>query len=289
MFTDRRFEKSRYFFPLVLIAAWTAFGLFFGTQNYIRDVYGGKPASFPGHVIAWLVCGYSWGILTTPILRFARRFSLERLGWSWFFLVHIPASVVFSALALGVYVLLFKFLLGGNGKPLGAFYAAVFVNEFQSEILIYLLIVSVATVYRRAFPSEPAVELNAPQEIVPGQWAEEAPVTGNGHLKRLSIKDNGRISLVDVDIIDWIESYGNYLKIHTAETRHLHRETMANIERKLDPQTFIRVRRSAIVRLDQIQELRPIAPGEYEILLKNGIRLSSTRHYKKNIETLVKP
>ena len=74
-----RLERNRFAFPLLVLAVWTAFGLFFGTQNYVRDIYAGNKASLPGYLVGWLLCGYSWGILTWPVLRFLRRFSLSAL------------------------------------------------------------------------------------------------------------------------------------------------------------------------------------------------------------------
>src|SRR2546423_13018362 len=96
-----RIAKNKLLFPVFLVAAWTAFGLFFGTQNYVRDVYVGKGASLPGYIAGWLLCGYSWAVLTSPVLRLVRAFSLQRLGWSKFFLFHIPAAAVFFSVQLG--------------------------------------------------------------------------------------------------------------------------------------------------------------------------------------------
>lgn len=277
----------------MLIAAWTAFGIFFGTQGYIREVYGGRPASLPGYITSWLLCGYTWAILTLPILRFSRRFSLARLGWTTFVPLHLAASVLFGVVALGIYVVLFSALFGLRDRTLWQFYQSLAVTEFQSEMLVYLAVVGVATAWSRLF-AEPS-QVNGPAELI-----QEAPHTAltstnfdngsghtNGYLKRLPIKDNGRISLVDVDKIEWIESYGNYLKVHTADGRHIYRETMTAIEKKLDMQRFVRIRRSAIVRVDQVVELRPNANGEYEVALKNGIKIASTRHYRKNLEALL--
>src|SRR4051812_11030291 len=101
-----KLERSRFAFPLLVVGVWTAFGLFFGTQNYVRDIYFGNKASLPGYIVGWLICGYSWGVLTLPVLRFVRRFPLAVLGWSRFFLIHLPAAAVFAAVQLGLYTLI---------------------------------------------------------------------------------------------------------------------------------------------------------------------------------------
>src|SRR3954470_14732884 len=101
-----RIEKKRILFLLLILAVWTIFGLFFGMQNYVRDIYSGKAANLSGYILGWLICGYSWALLTVPVLAFVRRLSLEKLGWSRFLLVHLPAAIVISFLQLGIYVLI---------------------------------------------------------------------------------------------------------------------------------------------------------------------------------------
>lgn len=297
---DIRYTRPRLFFLLIVVSAWTAFGLFFGTQNYIRDVYIGKQASLEGYIIGWLVCGYSWAILTVPILRFIKRFSLERLGWLLFFAVHIPASVVFSSIALALYVTLSTLLFGSRGRP-GTFfdyYLFLYGQEFESEELTYLLILSVSTVYAKLSrqPAIAAVPVVEPTEDAQPENTEpatpEISTNGtNGHspayLDRISIKDNGRIAIVETDKIHAIVSYGNYLKVYSNGSRYVHRETMTAIEQKLDPKKFTRIRRSAMVKIGEVQELRPISNGEFEVVLKNGTTLTSTRRYRKNLETLI--
>jgi DNA-binding LytR/AlgR family response regulator len=259
--------------------------LFFGTQNYVRDIYSGNRASLPGYLVGWLLCGYSWGILTVPALRFMRRFSLSALDWSHFLLVHLPAGVLFAAVQLGIYTLIASVLAlisGSEGRSLAEFYSRLFVQEFQSSYLVYLAIIATVTAYDRVFRyQEPQTEPKLAE-------APNGNGDGKGYLKRIPVKDNGRIVLVDISDIDWIESYGNYLFLHTGDKRHIFRETMAAMEHKLDPEQFARVRRSAIVRVDRIEELRPYQNGEYAIVLRGGTRLSSTRRYRKNIESVIR-
>src|SRR6476660_6665067 len=104
IFPQTRREKSKVTYLLLIAAVWTAFGLFFGTQNYIRDAYAGRPASLPGYIIGWIFCGYSWGLLTIPVLRFIRRFSLLRLGWTRFVSMQLPSAVIFSLAQLAIYL-----------------------------------------------------------------------------------------------------------------------------------------------------------------------------------------
>jgi len=108
------------------------------------------------------------------------------------------------------------------------------------------------------------------------------------HLERIAIKENGRVTFLNIDEILWISSEGNYVGLHTKGETHLLRETMDAIERKLDSRKFLRLRRSTIIRIEQIKELYPLFNGEFEVVLKNGTRLASSRRYRKNLDALLK-
>ena len=60
------------------------------------------------------------------------------------------------------------------------------------------------------------------------------------------------------------------------------------MERKLDPQKFLRLRRSTIVRVEKISELYPLFNGEFEVVLTDGTRLTSSRRYRQNLDALLK-
>jgi two-component system, LytTR family, response regulator len=89
-------------------------------------------------------------------------------------------------------------------------------------------------------------------------------------LERFVVKDKKRIFFVPVSNVLWIEATGNYACIHTASDSHLLRETLTNLEEKLAPHHFIRVRKSAIVNGACISEIRPSQILEYPALLLTG-------------------
>jgi two-component system LytT family response regulator len=108
------------------------------------------------------------------------------------------------------------------------------------------------------------------------------------HLQRVPLKQNGQVFFLDVFEIEWIKAQGNYVELHTRSAHHLLRETMDRIEQKLDPRQFVRLRRSLIARVDQIKSLHPLAKGEFEVVLKNGAKLQSSRRYRRNLDVLLK-
>ncbi|XOV77887.1 MAG: LytR/AlgR family response regulator transcription factor [Aestuariibacter sp.] len=97
----------------------------------------------------------------------------------------------------------------------------------------------------------------------------------------LVLKDSSRIRILRHEEIDIINAAGNYIEISKpCGTKLLHRASLKNIQAKLPRERFCRIHKSTIVRLDLIEELRPIHAGDYEVKLKNGNKLVLTRRFK---------
>jgi two-component system LytT family response regulator len=96
---------------------------------------------------------------------------------------------------------------------------------------------------------------------------------------RLLVEQGERAFFVSPDEIDWIESERNYLILHAADKTYTIRGTMDAMETRLDHDAFVRVNRSAMVRLDAIRELQKWFHGEYKVVLKSGATLTWTRRY----------
>ena len=105
--------------------------------------------------------------------------------------------------------------------------------------------------------------------------------------ERLVIKSAGRITFLRTDEVDWIEAAGNYLRLHTGADEHLLRETMKELEARLDASKFVRIHRSTIVNADRIKEMRPSFHGEYEVRLRDGTRLTLSRGYREKLDMLL--
>ena len=101
---------------------------------------------------------------------------------------------------------------------------------------------------------------------------------------RLVVKSGGRLFFLRVDEIDWIESAGNYVRLHVGTTAHLLRETMTAIEGRLDPEKFFRIHRCRIVNMERIQQIQPWLNGEYAVMLRDGTRLTLSRGYRERLQ-----
>jgi len=109
----------------------------------------------------------------------------------------------------------------------------------------------------------------------------------NRYLERLVVKSGGRIFFLAVNEIDWIESADNYVSLHSGRDAHLIRETLTSLEKKLNPEEFLRIRHSAMVNIKRIKELHALFKGEYEIVLQNGVKLTSSRRYRHKLDALL--
>jgi two-component system LytT family response regulator len=104
---------------------------------------------------------------------------------------------------------------------------------------------------------------------------------------RLAIRNSDRITLLQTEEIDWIEAADNYVEIHVGKQVHLMRETLSNLEQRLQPFRFLRIHRSRLVNADRIKELHPLFHGEYELVLSDGTHLTSSRHYRDVLHRLL--
>ena len=97
------------------------------------------------------------------------------------------------------------------------------------------------------------------------------------HLRRLTVKTPERVLFVNVEDIDAIEAAGKYAVVHVGKENHVLRETMNSLESHLPPDRFLRISRSVIVNIAQVQELQPMFKGENVVVLKSGQRYPTTR------------
>jgi len=104
------------------------------------------------------------------------------------------------------------------------------------------------------------------------------------YLERIAVEQRGKIRVVPVEQIDFITSSGPYAELHTGDRTHLIREPMHVLENRLDPRQFIRIHRSAIVRLGLVDTLHRGAGGDYEVQLKSGLRLPVSRSRREELE-----
>jgi two-component system LytT family response regulator len=109
----------------------------------------------------------------------------------------------------------------------------------------------------------------------------------NRYEKLINIKDRGQIFRVDVDSIEKIDAAGDYMCIYTGDNTLILRETMKDLEKRLDPRRFQRVHRSCIVNLDQVRQVKPHTNGECFLVLESGSQVKVSRSYRDVVARFV--
>jgi len=105
--------------------------------------------------------------------------------------------------------------------------------------------------------------------------------------KLINVKDRGQIFRVDVDSIEHVEAAGDYMCIYTGDNSLILRETMKDLERRLDPRLFQRVHRSTIVNLDKVRQVKPHTNGECFLVLESGAQVKVSRSYRDVVARFV--
>jgi two-component system, LytTR family, response regulator len=108
-----------------------------------------------------------------------------------------------------------------------------------------------------------------------------------GRLRRFVVRESGRIFFIHANDVDCIEASRNYATLYTGTKSHMIRETMAELEKRLDPRRFVRVHRSWIVNVERIREIQPWFSGAFVMIMQGGKRLTSSRSFKENVEAII--
>lgn len=98
--------------------------------------------------------------------------------------------------------------------------------------------------------------------------------------RRLALPIGRRMQMVELDELDCALAQANYVELKVGTRSFVLRETISGFHARLDPQRFLRIHRSAIVRIDAIREVEPLASGRYRVNLHSGLRLVSGRSYR---------
>jgi two-component system LytT family response regulator len=129
-----------------------------------------------------------------------------------------------------------------------------------------------------------AEEEGAPESSVALMAGQEVRSGSSAPLERVVVKSGGRIFFLKTAEVDWIEAYGNYVRLHTGPTSYLLREPISSLEAQVDPARFIRIHRSALVNIERIREMQPMFHGQYVVILQDGTRLTLSRRYRSKLQ-----
>ncbi len=170
------------------------------------------------------------------------------------------------------------------------------VRAFEAHALDYLLKpvqperfkAAVARAHEHLTNQQASSAARGLLDLIASRQSSPAAATARQFLTRLTVKNNDKVVVIKTADIDAIESAGNYVAVNVGKESHILRESLNALEEQLDPESFLRVSRSAIVNLDRVKELQPMFKGEHIIVLQNGKRLTMTRGLLREVEQALK-
>lgn len=110
-----------------------------------------------------------------------------------------------------------------------------------------------------------------------------------GESSHIWVQRRGESVRVDLDRLHWVRAEGEYVRLVLEGASYLHREPIASILRRLNPDRFIRIHRSFIVNRDRLVSVRRRATGSYAVLVEGGEQIPVGRSYRKLVRSIVSP
>jgi two-component system LytT family response regulator len=251
---------------------WAAFLLALEPGNVAHPIDAGGSLGW-GEETLRLAGASLLGALSTPlVLALIRRFPIQRSQLWRNLTVQAAGSAVIALGLIVVSCILAASFQIGDARPV----LVALPDEINANLL--LLIFCLATLSAIAHAALP-LRREKPQAAT----AELEPAPA--YITSIPVKARGRLTILDVATVDWIETQGNYLALHAGGTVHLIRESSQSFEAKLDPQHFMRVHRRTLVALNRISEMTTLANGDAALRLRDGTALKVSRSFRDKVRS----
>jgi len=244
---------------------WLAFLLALEPGNLLHAQHMGHALAFEREALRIGLASLLGSSSAPVILALNRRYPLFGANGARSIAIHASAAAMLSFVLILVSCLLAAWVL--MEKPLPS------PSEIRSQLAANWLLLTFALAAFSAF----CHALNRRRPPAPGQVADSRAT--------IPVKNRGRLSYLDIANIEWIEAQGNYLALHANGRSHLVRDTLQAFSRRLDQDRFVRVHRRAIVAIDRIREIQPLANGDSMLVLRDGHTIRSSRSFRAAVRT----
>lgn len=117
--------------------------------------------------------------------------------------------------------------------------------------------------------------------------SETHRVSATDHTDQLVLKADGALHFVKSSDVIWIEAQGDLMKVQTGAGTQLVRETLHDLEQKLDESKFLRIHRSFLVNLDHVSRVETALYGDYSVYMSDGSKLRLSRNYRAKLKALI--
>jgi len=239
-------------------------------HEYFGRHWGGGPLSFDSMLLAQLIGAAVWVVLVPlallPIARRWARSPVTRRG----VIAHGAAAFALPVLHCAIVAVLFGSYYYG-WSPLA--YYDVFRDRMHTGYLWGVVIYAGLVV---ALARRPASEAAGPAPFECGNQAAD------GFARRLLVRNDGRVDVVAVEQVDWLEADDNHVVLHAGRATHRIRAPLTQLAARLDPHRFARVHRSTVVNLERVKEVQPWFQGELVVILQDATKLTIGRTYRES-------
>ena len=225
-------------------------------------------------------------LLVPPLLWLCERWPLHADTWLRRLPIYAAASVAWSLLHVTGMVLLRNGAYAVMGDSYSYDWGIGLPYEYIKDVQTVSLIVFVAHGYSwlwRRLQGEVHL-LGPPDPGIPEQRGGR-----NGLPERFLVRKLGRDFLVAADDIEWLQASGNYVNLHVAGRAYPLRSTLAGIQARLDPARCLRIHRSYLVNLGQVESIEPLDTGDARVHLRDGTVLPCSRTHLDALRTRIAP
>lgn len=263
-----------------IIAFWVTTGMlsaWIGAESVIDDHLRTNLSTASWEPYSWEFSSHLISLILIPlVVVLNRRFSLTGTRLKQMLCIHLLISIVYSFLHVIGMVLLREAIYRAMGSQYNfGDWSSELIYEYRKDSYSYAQLLVI--IYCYGFIVS---RLRGEAKIIAtGEDAQESEIA-----KRLLVKKIGKEFILKTEDIDWVEASGNYMNLHSKRRIYPLRETMAHLEKRLDPVQFVRIHRSTIVNLDQIKQIEPLDSGDYQVLLKDDTQLKLSRRYREKVK-----
>ena len=270
-------RRARWSNWLVVVGLWCVAAVLSSVQIYLREAASGGRIPWSEVLAANLLAWIPWLGISPVALWLERRFPVPGSRTGLHLLIHVSAAVLLSAVFL-FYLAYFhaSYLEAGGLFPswetLQSEYAEKLGQHFLVSVMLYAAIVLGSFSYR--LWSAPRV---GPERLEGASLDPDSSAP-------LIARSVGEMERIDPCDVDWIESCGNYARLHVGDRGVLIRRTLASLAEDLGPVGFARVHRSVVVNVGRVVKLRAGSHGDATVELESGRRVKVSRTYRKALE-----
>jgi len=163
------------------------------------------------------------------------------------------------------------------------------LQAFEAEALDYLLKPFGAERVHKALARARDFLAGGTRRKLEQQYAGLLRATGARDDACVLVKKRERVLVLRPEDIDFVEAYGDYVRLRVGTETHLLRGTLGDMERKLKAQGFVRIHRSRLVNWQRVREF--VADREHDpvVTLKNGVTLEASPAYLRDLQRRLQP